>query len=98
MRREFLSFTAPGMQDGRRTYHERRLRILRVALPHPRQPDQCLQGFAQAHVVRQDAAQFEFTEMAEKIEALVLVGAQVSDNVGWESDVRDPFEISQALL
>ena len=55
--REPLGLAPPVVQHGGRADDERRLRVLPVPLLEPRQPRQRLQGLAQAHVVRQNAAQ-----------------------------------------
>ena len=75
--REPVRLAPPVVQHGRRADDERRLGIFRVAFLEPRQPRQRLQRFAQAHVVGQNAAQLDLREVAEKIESVLLIRAQL---------------------
>ena len=57
VRREAVGLAPPVVQHRGGADHQRRLGVLPVPVLEPRQPGQRLQGLAQAHVVREDAAQ-----------------------------------------
>jgi len=92
-RREPLRLAPPVVQHGRRTDDEGRLGIFRVALLEPPQPGQCLQRFAQTHVVGQNAAQLDLREMTEKIEAVLLIRTQVGLQSGGQLHRGNALEV-----
>ncbi len=77
LRRETAGFAAPIMQHGCRANHQRRFGIFSVALLQPGQPGECLQRFAQAHVVSEYTAQFDLGKVAEEIKTIFLVRPHV---------------------
>ena len=96
-RREPLRLAPPVVQHGRRADDERRLGIFRVAFLEPRQPRERLQRFAQAHVVGQNAAELDLREVAEEIEAVLLIRAQLGLQALGQIDGRNALEIADAL-
>ena len=97
VRREPLRLAPPVVQHGRRADDERRLGIFRVALLEPRQPGERLQRFAEAHVVGQDAAELDLREVAEKIEAVLLIRAQIGLQTLGQFHGGNALEIPDAL-
>ena len=53
-----------------------------MARGEPEEPGEGLQGFAEAHVVGEDAAETIFGEESEEVKALVLVGAEIGEEAG----------------
>ena len=97
VRDEFLRLAPPVVQHGRRANHERGLGVLRVAGLEPRKPDEGLQSFAEAHVVGEDAAEAQLGEMAEEVEAFLLIRAEVGDEALGQLGRRDALEVREAF-
>ena len=62
----------------------------------PRKIGERLEGFAQAHVIRQNAAQPHALKMAQKIKALLLVWTQLGLNIIRNAHGRDALECINA--
>ena len=69
-----------------------------LILAQPDQPGQCLQGFAQAHVVGENATETVRGEVSEEVEALELVGAQLRRHAGGQIGRDAGFDFAGATL
>ena len=74
---EVRALGEPVVRDALRADDERGMR--RVFPAQPKQPREGLHGFAQAHVVGEDAAEVIRREVGEEVEAGELVGAQLGE-------------------
>ena len=77
--------------------------VLRVAwgvvrLAQPQEPGQRLQGFAQAHVVGQDAAEAVGGQVGEEVKALELVRAQLGGHAGRQVGRHAGLDLAGAAL
>ncbi len=97
VRREPFRLALPVVQHGRRADDERRLVIFLVLLLEPRQPGERLERFAEAHVVGENAAEPDLREVAEEIEAVLLIRPQVGLQTLGQFDGRNAPEFPHAL-
>ena len=75
VRGKLLGLTTPVVQYRGRTQDQRRLFVLLGSiLMQPGQPRQGLEGFTQAHVVRQNATQTKPGEVGQEVEPFLLIG------------------------
>ena len=63
----------------------------------PRQPRERLQGLAQAHVVREDAAEPDAGQVAKEVEPFLLIGPHVRLHGRGQLDGRQALEILDTL-
>ena len=87
--REAVGFAPPVVQHGRGADDERGFRVFAVSLLEPRQPGEGLERFAQTHVVGEDAAEADLGEMAQKIEAVLLVRPQFGLDGGGQGPLTE---------
>ena len=64
----------------------------------PEEPGEGLQGFAQAHVVGEDAAEIVFCEVGEKMKTLELIRAQLSAKAGGQRGRDACLQLGGAAL
>src|ERR1051325_992970 len=94
-RREPIGFATPVVQDGCGTNDERRGRIFGIAMFEPGKPTESLERFAKSHIVGEDSAEFDLSQMAEEIEAVLLIWTQLGLDDRREINGRNTFEILQ---
>ena len=98
VRREALGFATPVVQDGRGADDENGFGVLAVAMLEPGDPGERLQRFAEAHVVGEDAAELDVREVAEEVEALLLIRTQLGLDVVRQRDIGNALEVGELLL
>ena len=97
VRREAVGLAPPVVQHRGGADHERRFRVLPVPLFQPRQPRERLQGLAQAHVVRENAAEPDAGQVAEEVEPVLLIGPHLRLHGRGQLDGGEALEILEAL-
>ena len=93
---ELLGLTAPVVQHRGGTQDQRRLLVLLGGiLMQPGEPSQGLEGFAQAHVVRQNASQTKPGEVGQEVEPILLIGSQIGANARRQLGLGHALEVGQ---
>src|SRR5690606_18043994 len=95
--REFLGLAAPVVQDGGGADDECGLGTLAVLRLEPEEPREGLQGFAETHVVGEDATQLHVVEVAEEIEAVLLIWPQFGLDSPGKVHLGNALEVGEAL-